>query len=317
VPGKIREIASGLGFIEGPVYLEPGQLLFTDINARSVKCLDLGSGDVEEFAYTAGGPNGLARGPDGAFYLCNNGGLSCTRSSEGYNIPIAGTPGDDPIPPCIQRITPDGKVEVIYLECDGEPLAAPNDLVFDRDGGFYFTDTGHNTGRLADLGGLYYAKWDGSSIVELIREPAPHAPLSQPNGCGLSPDGKRIYVAETGGGRLWYWTIESPGKLGAAPDSVAENGAHFLYGCPDYHLFDSLAVDGLGNVCVATILKGGINVIAPDGKLDRFVQLPQYDPFPTNICFGGSQGHLAYVTAAGTGKIYEIEWHCAGMPLNY
>lgn len=294
-----------------------GRIMFSDIGAGWLLTVDPRTGKVEKFAETRGGPNATAVGPDGAFYVCNNGGLGMMKSSKGYTIPVAGSHGSQPITAGIQRVTPDGQVTMLYSECKGQPLIAPNDLVFDRHGGFYFTDTGHPDGRTADLGGLYYAKADGSEIVELIHEAAPHAPLTQPNGCGLSPDGARIYVAETGSGRLWYWNIESPGKLTATPEAFSANGAVFLYGAEGYTFLDSLAIDSAGNVCVATIMKGGISVVTPQGALDAFISLPLYDPFPTNICFAGEGLKKAYVTASGTGRIYEIEWPRAGLALNY
>lgn len=314
----MREVASGLGFIEGPMALPDGRILFTDVGGGWLMTVDPVSGEVAKFAETKGGPNAAAIGPDGFYYVCNNGGLGMSKSPQGYTLPIAGSHGDQPIAAGIQRVSPDGKVvTTLYSECNGVPLVAPNDLVFDSSGGFYFTDTGHPHGRDADLGGLYYAKADGSSIVELIHEAAPHAPLTQPNGCGLSPDGSRVYVAETGSGRLWYWNIESPGKLAATPEAFSANGAVFLYGMDGYNFFDSLAVDSAGNVCVATIMKGGISVVTPEGQLKDFIPLPVYDPFPTNICFAGEGLSKAYVTAAGTGRIYEIEWPRAGLALNY
>lgn len=312
-----RLIAEGLGFLEGPVALDDGRILFTDIGEGSLKTVDPESGIVELFCHLGGAANGVAVGPDGAFYICNNGGMTCVKSETGINIPLPGTHGNHPISPCIQKLKGDGKVEILYSHCSGIPLVAPNDLVFDRSGGFYFTDTGHPSGRIADLGGLFYAKADGSFIAELVHEAAPHVPLTQPNGCGLSPDGNRLYVAETGGARLWYWNILGPGRLKPDPDGFLNNGAVFLHGSSAYQMYDSLAVDSAGYVCVAAIMKGGIDVIAPDGGLADFVALPDYDPFPTNICFGGEGLRKAYVTASGTGKIYEIDWPRPGLRLNY
>ncbi|MCZ4344080.1 SMP-30/gluconolactonase/LRE family protein [Sphingomonadaceae bacterium G21617-S1] len=316
-PYPIRRVASGLGFIEGPLALPDGRIMFTDIGAGDLNILDPRSGTIALFAHTGGGPNGVAIGPDGAYYVCNNGGLGFRKRSDGFIIPVPGSRGDDPIPPCIQKVTRDGVVTVLYDGCEGQPLTAPNDLVFDTAGGFYFTDSGRHSGRMTDLGGLYYAKADGSDIVELIHEASAAIPLTLPNGCGLSPDGKRIYVAETATARLWAWDIGGPGQLAVPPDAATPNGGIFIYNVSGHARFDSLAVDSAGNICIATILGGGISVITPDGNLDAFIPIPGYDPFPTNICFGGDNLDTAYLTAAGTGAIYEVAWPRKGLRLNH
>lgn len=310
----IREVASGLGFIEGPVSLPDGNLVVTDVGAGTLVFVDVRSGRHSIFARTAGGANGLAVVPDGYFYLCNNGGLTFSKTAHGHNAFVPGTRGDNPIQPCIQRISPSGEVADLYTHCSGEPLAAPNDLVFDGHGGFYFTDSGHQHGRLCDLGGLYYGRADGSGIVEIIHDPNVHAPVTQPNGCGMSPVGKRLYVTESGPCRLWSWTVQGPGSLDLVGAEPGFNGASLVYDEPRHSIFDSLAVDSAGNICIGTLMTGGISVITPDGELDAFIEFPGGEPFPTNICFGGKDMRKAYVTASGNGKIFEIDWPQAGLP---
>ena len=108
----------------------------------------------------------------------------------------------------IQRVDPaTGAVDVLYDSCDGHALCGPNDLVFEADGGFWFTDTGKFRGRTRDEGALYHARPDGSSIVEVIH------PAEAPNGVGLSPDGRTLYYAETITGRLYRRAIAAPGRL--------------------------------------------------------------------------------------------------------
>jgi gluconolactonase len=311
----IREFARGLGFVEGPLSLPDGRLLFTDLTSNAVQIHDPETQRTQMFAYTRGGPNGLAVGPDGCFYLCNNGGMTCEKTG-GLNFPLLHSHGTDHIPGCIQHITPDGTVSTLYSHCNGHPLVAPNDLVFDSYGGFYFTDSGEPEGRTTSLGGLYYAKADGSAITELIHEPTAHLPLSQPNGCGLSLDGKTIYVSETVSRSLWAWDILAPGVLDTAPRAFVPNGGRFVYGPGGRILFDSLAVDGAGNVCVATLVKGGISIVSPQGELVDFVATPG-EQFSTNICFGGPGFKSAFVTAATTGRIFEIDWPWPGLEPNY
>ena len=93
------------------------------------------------------------------------------------------------------------------------------------------------------------------------------------------------------------------------------NGARFL-ACPGgYQRFDSLAVDSAGNVCVATLINGGISVFSPDGRLVRHVPMP--DPLTTNICFGGPDLRTAYVTLSGSGRLVAFEWERPGLRLNH
>jgi len=200
-----------------------------------------------------------------------------------------------------------GAVDTLYTECDGHPLLAPNDIVFDATGGFWFTDHGKTRPRERDVTGIFYAHADGSRLEEAI------FPSENPNGIGLSPDGKRLYVAETYTAKLWYFDIVGPGKLDRG-ESLTGTGAHFLYGAGGYSWFDSLGVDSAGNVCVATIGNGGISVISPQGDLVEFV--PTGDPFTTNICWGGPDLRTAYITLSGTGRLISMEWPRPGLALH-
>jgi gluconolactonase len=314
----IREVAAGLGFPEGPVALRDGRVLVVDVAGGWILAIDPATGEVSRHVFTGGGPNGLAPGPDGCLYVCNNGGLSFSIGEDGMLSPMGGDrPPAHPTIPGIQKVSPDGKVEQLYSECDGGALAAPNDLVFDRHGGFYFTDLGNAGVRSTDLGGLYYASTDGKSIRELIHEVSPAIPLTMPNGVCLSPDGDMVYAAETPGARLWGWAVTGPGRIGPATGSQSLNGGRLLFGYEDYTLFDSMAVDGEGYICVATLLKGGLTVIRPDGGFEAFIPLPEHDPFVTNICFGGPDLRTAYVTGGGRGKLWAIDWPRKGLDVHW
>ena len=82
-----------------------------------------------------------------------------------------------------------------------------------------------------------------------------------------------------------------------------------------HQFFDSLALDADGNVCVATILNGGITSISPDGKDVKHV--PMDDTLTTNICFGGADLRTAYITLSSTGRLVKTTWDVAGLPLNF
>jgi gluconolactonase len=138
--------------------------------------------------------------------------------------------------------------------------------------------------------------------------------MLSPNGVGLSPDEKTLYVADTESSRLFGYDIISPGvlKTEAFP---APYGGRLVCGLPGFQRFDSLAVEASGNICVATLITGHITVIAPDGRVVRQVKIP--DVYPTNICFGGSDMKTAYITLSGTGQLGAMEWPEPGLRLNF
>ncbi|MEO5900359.1 MAG: SMP-30/gluconolactonase/LRE family protein [Ilumatobacteraceae bacterium] len=299
-------VATGLQFPEGPIVLKDGRVLVVEIKTGTL-AIAAPDGTVTRVATTGGGPNGAAVGPDGKIYVCNNGGF------EWYDLDGLVAPGPQPedyIGGRIQRVDIDtGVVEDLYMECDGHPLRGPNDIVFDTNGGFYFTDLGKSRARDVDKGGIYYALADGSSVRQVAY------PLDHPNGIGLSPDGTKLYVAETITGRVWTWDIESPGVV--VDDATSPGPGRLLYNFVGYQLLDSMAIDGDGNVCVATLVTGAISVISPAGVLlDQYV-VPEPDFFVTNVAFGGEGYRDAYITSSGRGLLYRMTWPRDGLQLNY
>jgi len=302
---EMRVIASGLSFPEGPVAMADGSVVLVEIERQTVSRVHP-DGRTEVIAHTGGGPNGLALGPDGMFYVCNNGGFAW-RSEAGVLRPVG--PATDYTGGRIERINPaDGSVTMLYDRCGAHRLVGTNDLVFDRHGGFYFTDPGKSRARDRDLGGLYYARSDGTRIVEVAY------PILSPNGVGLSPDGGTVYLAETETGRLWAFDLEAPGVARKLP-FPSPHGGRLVAGMPGYQRFDSLAVAASGNICVATLMTGAITVIAPDGRVLR--QVMTGDPMTTNICFGGPGRRTAFITLGGHGKLVAMDWPEAGLELAY
>ena len=209
----------------------------------------------------------------------------------------------------VQRLDPrTGAATLLYAHVDGQPLSAPNDIVFDTEGGFYFTDLGKRYPRHRDNGGVYYAKPDGSHVTAVAY------PMLSPNGCGLSPDGKTLYVADTEGARLWAFEVLAPGKLRPKSEFAPHSG-HVIAGLPGPARFDSLAVMASGNIAVATLTTGTITEISPKGAIVRAVKMP--DRYPTNICFGGPGMTTAYVTLSDTGRLGMLPWPEPGLKLNF
>jgi gluconolactonase len=129
---------------------------------------------------------------------------------------------------------------------------------------------------------------------------------------GLSPDGKTLYSSETETGRLWAWTIEAPGVVAKEP-WPSLNGGRFVGGPQGYQRFDSLAVEASGNICVASLIYGGVSIFTPSGSLLEFYEAPE--PYCTNICFGGPDMRTAYITLSGYGRLVAVEWPRPGLPL--
>lgn len=300
---EFTDVTEGLRFPEGPIAMADGSVVLCEI-ARGTLSRVAPDGEISVVAECGGGPNGAALGPDGSVWIANNGG--CFEFHDLGGIIVPGEVPDTYSGGSIQKVDPeDGSVETVYTECDGRQLRAPNDLVMDGHGGFWFTDHGLRLERSVDRTAVYYARCDGSSITEAI------FPLASPNGIGLSPEGDRIYVAETHTGRLYRWQVTEPGV--AVGSGLMPPNGELLYAAPGEDLFDSLAVDSDGNVCVATLGNGGITVAAPDHSFAEHV--PTGDPVTTNICFGGEDLRTAFVTASATGRLLHTEWPVAGLRL--
>lgn len=296
------EITDGLQFPEGPVAMPDGSVILTEMFAHRVTRV-APDGTKTTVAEINGGPNGLALGPDGALYLCNNGNAFTPHIMGGLIFPGA-FDASKYVGGSIQRIDiATGNVTTLYTHCGEHPLRAPNDIVFDEHGGMYFTDHGLREERTADRTGIYYAKADGSFIEEIV------FPVDGPNGIGLSPDGNTVYWAETHTGRVFARGITAPGVLAPL------EGSPVLCGLPGYQLFDSLAVDGDGNVCVATLINGGITVISPNGEVLQHIAVD--DRITTNICFGGPDFQTAYITASSTGRLLSMPWPYKGLKLHW
>jgi gluconolactonase len=302
----IREIACGLMFPEGPVANADGSVFLVEIERQSISRV-APDGKVELFADLGGGPNGLAFGPDGALYVCNNGGF-LFQKGDGVNRIRPGVP-EGYVGGWIERVDLNSRQRTtLYDRCGDHRLCGPNDIVFDSQGGFYFTDFGKFYSRYRMNGGLYYGLADGSSIIEVAY------PMITPNGVALSPDETVVYVAESETGRVWAFDLETPGRAAKRRYPSPHNG-RIVNGLGGYQRFDSMAVDGEGNLCVATLVSGCISVISPEGKL--LDQIHTGDPMTTNICFGGEDLRTAYLTLSGSGKLAVAEWPNPGLPLAF
>jgi len=287
----MEQVCDGLEFPEGPIAMADGSVIVVEVKGQTLTRV-LPDGRKELVVRTGGGPNGAAIGPDGAIWIANNGGAFFHADSYqgGY----------------IQRYDPrTGELSTVYEACDGARLIAPNDLVFDRHGGLWFSDHGLPTPEGRRYGALYYAQADGSKISRQRQR------LLSPNGVGLSPDERVVYLADTETGRLWAFDIVEPGLLTAQERHVPGRLVANLVGL---QALDSLAVEAGGKVCAATIGNSGITIFDPDGTTEH-VACP--DPVTTNICFGGADMRDAWITGSAAGRLYKTRWPRPGLRLNF
>jgi gluconolactonase len=173
-------------------------------------------------------------------------------------------------------------------ECDGQPLRGPNDLTLDTPhGGFYFTDPG-DSGRDNPIGTVHYV--DAQGKTHLVDQG-----LAYPNGIVLTPDGKKLYLAESQHNRVWVYDVIGPGRVGERrlfanlPAKDPEAGQ--IDNQPD-----GMCLDAAGNLYVAHYGMKQVQVLDPTGKL-----VARYDGgnvTTSNVAFGGPNMDQLFVTGA-------------------
>jgi gluconolactonase len=163
----------------------------------------------------------------------------------------------------VVRIGLDGAVrETIRGDDQGRPFLFPNDLTADARGGVYFSASGSE----AALGKVYYRGADGR-----VREVA--ANIHYANGLAVSPDGKRLFVAESVASRLLVFDIGADGALGAQREFVRLGDILWASG---ERVFtpDGLRIEPRGNLFVGLYRGGGFAVISAQARLLKQVPLP-------------------------------------------
>ena len=277
---QYRTITDGLLFPEGPIAMPDGTVLVVEIARGDPHAGVPRRPARKSWPRPAAGPTGRPSARTASATSATTAGSGGRWKPNGNRRSIGQS--DDYVSGRIERVDLDtGAVEVLYDSCGGRPLKGPNDIVFDRGGGFWFTDLGKVREREIDRGGVYYARSDGSLIREVVH------PFLTANGIGLSPDEKTLYVAETEGARLWAYPITGEGEVAMEPFPPSLNGGRLVACDGGWRRFDSLAVEASGNVCVATLMTPGITVAKPEGGTLEFIEFD--DPYTTNICFGGAR----------------------------
>jgi gluconolactonase len=307
VTPRVRELARGLAFPEGPLVTGDGGVIVSEMAAGQVTRVRP-DGTTEIVARTGGGPNGLGRLPDGRLVVCQGGGSRWRSRPWPFDLPgsvdleLPAGPSDDALTPQVQTIAADGTVSTLtrsFIGVDGveRPLGRPSDLCVDGAGGFWMTDGGASHGRDRALTGMLYGApglEPGTPLQEVLY------PLEMPNGVTLSPDGTRLYATETRTRRVWEFTLGPRGVIESARGfATVPSGGPMNFGGAD-----GLCVDDKGRVVVATLGTGGVTVFSPDGQIAGAHVLD--DRMTTNAAFDMSNRSLV-VTLATTGKVVTID----------
>ncbi len=276
-------LASGLGFPEGPAVLGNGRIEFCDGNTGELLVY---SGDgVSAHARAGGSPWGTVLGSDGAIYV-----------TQGGNVPGS---GDTSAVSGIQRVRPDGSVELLFSEVAGYRLYGPNDLAFGPDGRLWFTESGSEQDFRFDVrapGRLFAVGPSGAG--EMVLE----LPGVYPNGIAFDEQ------------QQLYWTESMAHRIRRLSGGKAVTFCQL----PDSHVPDGMAFAADGRLFVATTVSQGVTVVSPDGAVLEEIRLGEH---ATNCTFDGSD---LYVTATReadieasqrTGTLWRIATDAVGLEL--
>jgi len=231
-------------------------------------------------------------------------GLSVFRKSEQANGNILDLQGR--IISCqhaarnIIRIGKDGKAKVLTEKFEGKRFNSPNDVAVWKDGTLWFTDPPWGLRAPHEIPGHWVYKLDPETgkVEVLIKD------LAMPNGIVFSPDGSRLYVADTGGHKrhpdpkyhdypdtVTCYAISKKGKLGKKLFTIDEGS-------------DGMAVDVKGNLYLT---HGQVQVYDADGKKLETIEVPEK---PANVCFGGKDYKTLFITARTS--LYQVRLVHAG-----
>jgi gluconolactonase len=185
-----------------------------------------------------------------------------------------------------------GNVTVLLKDYEGKKLNGPNDLwIHPTTGGIYFTDPYYQrnywTRKKPDIEkqNVYYLAKGKSVAVPVIEN------LNKPNGIVGTPDGKTLYIGDTGGRKTYQYTINGDGSLSEGK-VFAEVGS------------DGMALDNLGNLYLTT---RGVSVFNPEGKKIAQIAISSYT---SNVVFGGKNLDKLFITSLES--IYVLDMKVKG-----
>ena len=280
-----EKVADGFQFIEGPVWRgsqAEGHLLFSDIPANRVYRWDPRTDEVtveiepihdpDIVTGAQGGSNGLLEDSSGRLVLFEHG----MRR--------------------VARVGGDGVRRSIADRYQGARLNSPNDGVFHSSGALFFTDPPYgfvlgdgDRNKEVKQNGIYRLDADGS--VNLVGQ------MHRPNGIGLSPDEKSLYVASSDMEQKFWMRFSVRDDLSLSAGDVFFDARDIK----DAGVPDGFAVDRAGNIWASG--PGGLVVISPDGVHLGTVRTPEQ---PANATFDANEQHIFLTARTG---LYRLRLH--------
>jgi len=281
--GELPEIlAEGFDWSEGPLWLpQQKKVLFSDIPNNSIYQWSESDGlklYLKPSGYTDSiprggetGSNGLILDMEGRLVMCQHG---------DRRMALMDAPLDQP----------SANFKTIVGSWNDKRFNSPNDAVYRSDGDLYFTDPAYgmefrydDPKREIDFTGVFRYGEDGEA--ELLSDQ-----MSAPNGIGFSPDEKRLYVANSGGGKKSVWMVYEIAADGSVSEGSvfhdASSASDSLRGAPD-----GLTVreDGI----IFATGPGGVWVLNPKGEHLGVIKTGQ----ATSNCTLDSDNQYLYMTA--------------------
>lgn len=260
---KVKKLASGLKFTEGPAWL-PGakKLIFSDIpNSNIMQWTEADGLSVFRKSEEA---NGNILDLQGRIVSCQHAGRNLVRAE------------------------PNGAITVLADKYDGKKFNSPNDVAVRSDGTLWFTDPSWGLKEKAEIPGHWVFKLDPKSgkVDPVIKD------LPMPNGIVFSSDESRLYVADTGGNTrhpdpafhklpasIHCYAIDKDGRLGKTIFIIKQGS-------------DGMKLDVQGNLY--TTHGNQVHVYNADGKPVGRIEVPEN---PANLCFGGDDFKTLFITA--------------------
>lgn len=278
---QVRDVVTGVGFTEGPLWTSDGRLLCVSMSRGCILEVDLEQGSAKSCAETGGGPNGLCESADGSVWIAQSG----RRREE---RPVARR-----VPPGIQRWRPSAAVEDFLMD----EFDSPNDCAMGPDGRMWFTDPRGPALEGDPEPGRVCALDTRKRRADVVLEGAMY-----PNGLAFGPGGSQLYVAETAAQRIVRYRVAGEGLSGG------EEFAAIAPGKPD-----GIAFDSEGNLYVAATTADEVVVLDSSGGVSERIRVGA--SFPTNVCFGGREMTTLFITAARGGRVLAVEGRIPGLPL--